>query len=143
MKRQVILVVSERPLLCEDLKRLIEGTGVATEITAPDQENARSSLVGVAAAVVVVDKSDTEFDDQVCSLLREYQQAKVVLLGWNDDRLAIHYGRLILPVAMKNPIWAIRQKAFNSRASFMRFRVLEVCSGLKASAFHHKAAEQY
>lgn len=57
----------------EDLKRLIEGTGVATEIMAPDQENARPSLVGVAAAVVVVDKSDTELDDQVCSLLREYQ----------------------------------------------------------------------
>lgn len=111
VKRQVVLVVSKRPLLREGLKRLIEGTGVATVKTAPDQESARSSLVGVATDVVVVDKSDTELDDQVCSLLREYQQAKVVLLGWNDDRLAIHYGRLILPATIKNLIWTIRQKS--------------------------------
>lgn len=111
MKRQVVLIVSERPLLREGLKRLIEGTGVATVITAPDQEGARANLVGVTVDVVVFDKPDTRLDDQACSLLQEYQRAKVMLLGWNDDRLVVHSSWLILPATVKNLIWAIRQKS--------------------------------
>lgn len=110
MKRQVVLVISERPLLREGLKRLIEGTVAVTVIMAPDQESARASLVGVTVDVVVFDKPDTRLDDQVCSLLQEYQQAKIVLLGWNDDRLVFHSSRLILTATAGNLIWAIRQK---------------------------------
>ena len=107
MKRQVVLVISKHRLLCEALKRLIEDTGTATVIMAPDQESVPPGLRGASVDAVVLEKPNIELDDQVCSLLQLYQPAKVLLLGWNDDRLALYSHRLTLPATVKNLIGAI------------------------------------
>jgi DNA-binding NarL/FixJ family response regulator len=107
MKRRVVLVISKHRLLRDGLKRLIEDTGAATVIMAPDQESVPPRLRRASVDAVVLEKPNIELDDQACSLLQLYQPAKVILLGWNDDRLAVYSRRLSLPATVKNLIGAI------------------------------------
>ena len=107
MEAKLIVVVSERPMFREGLKRLIEEAGLATVITAPDEESAESLAVEVAPDIVVIDRPDTRVDDLTYFSLGQDKPAKVVVLGWNDDKLAVYSCRLVLTATLQNLIKAI------------------------------------
>lgn len=65
MKSLRILIVSNRPLLREGLKCLVEEAGLPTVTTVADEKNAESIADEFAPDVVVIDRLDTGIDDPV------------------------------------------------------------------------------
>jgi len=109
-KPQVVLVFSERPVFREGLKRLVEEAGLGTVITASDEESTKSRMAEVAPDVIVIDRPEARADELTYFLLRENEQAKVVVYGWNDNKLAIYSCRHALPATLENLIKVIREQ---------------------------------
>lgn len=108
MKSQFILIVSARPLLREGLKYLFEEGELSTVITAPDEKSAESLTAEVAPDIVVIDRPDTRGDELVYFLPWRDKPAKVVVLGWSDNKLAVYCRRQVLPATLQNLLKAVR-----------------------------------
>lgn len=106
---KTILVISERSMLREGLKRLIEETGTVKVITAPDKKSAEHLLAKFVPAVVIIDHPDIQATDWMYFLQQLDQPSKIILLGWNDDKLAVYSHRLVLESTVQNLIKQIRE----------------------------------
>jgi len=109
MKSEVILIISERPLFCEALKRLIEEETGAEVITAPDEESGESIAAEAGPSIIVIDRPHTKADDVVYFLRTQDKPAKVLVIGWSDDKLAIYSRRTVLSATVQNLIEVIRE----------------------------------
>ena len=109
MKLQRIVVVSECPMFREGLKRLIEEAGVPAVVTASDNESIRSLVVEAAPDVVVVARLDTSANGLVYFLQRQEKPTKVIVVGWDDDKLAVYSRLPLLPATLKNFIEVLRK----------------------------------
>jgi len=93
-----ILVVSKRPLVCDGLKRIIEEVTETTVTAARDEKTASSLAVELTPAVVVVERPDIQATDLDCFFAHENHAVKVVVIGRNDDKIAV-YSRLPVQAA--------------------------------------------
>jgi DNA-binding NarL/FixJ family response regulator len=92
------LVVSERPLVCDGLKRIIEEVAETTVTAVRDEKTAFSLAVELTPAVVVVDRPDIRATDLDCFFTHENGVVKVIVIGRNDDKIAV-YSRLPVQAA--------------------------------------------
>ena len=108
MSTGVVLIVSERLLLLEGLQRLVEESGLGTMVTASNLQNAKHHAFEVDPDVIIVDRADVKADDLTYHSLWEHPRAKVVVYGWNDDKLVVYSRRTVLPATLQNLISVIR-----------------------------------
>ena len=98
----LILVISKRPLLCEGLKCLLKETAQVTVITTPDEESARSSCGEVMPDIVIVDRPHIRAYKPMYFLQEQDKPLGVVILGWDDDKLAAYSREQVLPATLQN-----------------------------------------
>jgi DNA-binding NarL/FixJ family response regulator len=97
-----ILIISRRPLLLEGLKRFVEEIVQIIAITAPDEESAESLCAGTTPDVVIIDRPNVGVYEPVCFLHKLDRPIKVVLVGWDDDMLAVCSRERVLPATLQN-----------------------------------------
>ncbi len=115
MKSRFVFVISGRPLFRESLKYLIEKVGLARVITAPTEEGAERLADDFAPDVVVIDRGDTGANNLTRFFHKPDKPAKVIVLGWNDDRLAVYSRWPVLPATCENLIRAITEPTFSGQ----------------------------
>jgi DNA-binding NarL/FixJ family response regulator len=96
------LIISRRPLFCEALKYVVEEMEHGIAITAPDEESAQSICAGTAPDVVIIDRPHVGPYETVCFFPKSDRPVKVVLLGWEDGRLAVCTCERVLPANLRN-----------------------------------------
>ncbi|MFO8011303.1 MAG: hypothetical protein R6U89_10915 [Dehalococcoidia bacterium] len=87
-----ILVISEQQLLSQGLKLIIEGTGPAEVITAPDEATGAGMIADLTPRIVVVDRDAAE-EGQGRSMSEEDYPDKVVIIGSSSDEKMVVYSR--------------------------------------------------
>jgi DNA-binding NarL/FixJ family response regulator len=102
MELRHVLIISRRPLFCEALKCVVEEMEQVIAITAPDEESAQSLCAGTAPDVVVIDRPHVGAYEPVYFLPESDKRVKVVLLGWEDGRLAVCSCERVLPANLQN-----------------------------------------
>jgi DNA-binding NarL/FixJ family response regulator len=101
-KSRRILIISSRPLLLEGLKRFVEKIAQVIVIAAPDEESAESLCAGTTPDIVVIDRPHVRVYEPVCFLQQSDRPIKVVLIGWDDDMLAVCSRERVLPATLQN-----------------------------------------
>ena len=84
---QHILVVSERPILCEGLKLIIKEAMPAVVTIAPDGVSTARLMAEFTPSVIVIDRPDTAAVDLNFFFQHEDYPVKVMVIGWNVKEL--------------------------------------------------------
>ena len=108
MNTQHILVISKRPIFCEGLKLIIEKAISATVTTAPNGVNAAIRRPAFTPNVIIIDRPDTAAVDLKLFFQHEEYPAKVVVIGWNDDKIAVYSRSTVQPATIQNLIKVVR-----------------------------------
>lgn len=109
MDTEHILVVSSKPLFCEGLKLLIEEAGLGTVITASSDNSAARLAQELAPSVTVLDRPDTRPTNLKQFFRRQNHSEKVVVVGWNDDKIAVYSRCMVEAATLKNLIKVIKE----------------------------------
>lgn len=117
MNTERILVVSGRPLLCEGLKLIIEEAALATVTTAPDEVSAARLVAEFAPGVIVIDRPDTGAADLNYLFQHQDYPVKVIVIGWNDDKIAAYSRQALQTATLQNLIKVIRETKESSQAT--------------------------
>ena len=112
-KSERILVVSERPVLCEVLKSFIEEGGSGTVITASNERSAARLVAELAPTTIVIDRPDIGAEGLGYLFQHQEQVVKVVVLGWSDDKLAVYCRQAVQPATQRNLMEAISENYCN------------------------------
>ena len=112
-KSERILVVSERPILRQALKSLIEEAVSATVITAPNERSAARLVAELAPTTIIIGRPDTGAEGLGYLFQHQDQVVKVVLLGWSDDKLAVYCRQAVQPATQRNLMEAISENCCN------------------------------
>lgn len=84
-----ILIISKRPLLREGMKLVIEENNFAV-FFATSEKRALNLIEKHVPSVIVIDRPNTN-DVQLDYLLRHIDYpVKIVIIGWDDEKIAIH-----------------------------------------------------
>ena len=117
MNTERILVVSGRPLLCEGLKLIIEEAALATVTTAPDEVSATRLVAEFAPSIIVIDRPDAGAADLNYLFQHQDYPVKVVVIGWNDNKIAAYSRRAVQTATLRNLIKVIRETKESSQAT--------------------------
>ena len=109
MGSQCVLVISKKPLLREGLKRLIEERGLATVVVAPDDETALSVITEADPDLIVTECPNIKPSEALYFGNSEDKPTKVIVLGWDDDKLAVYSRERVLPATMQHFIGVVRE----------------------------------
>ena len=104
----IALVISKRPLLCSGLKHLIETEGLATVFTAADENSAASLFNDVSPDIVLIEHSDTKSSDVPKFLRCRDRPTRVIILGWNDNKLLDCFFQQEMEATVENIMKVIR-----------------------------------
>lgn len=79
--------------------------------TAPNEVSAGSLVAEFNPSVIVIDRTDTEAADALsfCFQHKDYP-VKVVVVGWNDDKIAVYSRARVQPATIQNLIRAIQRR---------------------------------
>ncbi|MFC1916145.1 hypothetical protein ACFLW4_05590 [Chloroflexota bacterium] len=105
-----ILIVSEQPLLRDVLKLTVEKAGLMTVATASDEISAARLASELAPSVIVLDRPDTRATDLDSFFQGEDYSIKVVVIGCNDDKIAVYSRSTGRTATLQNLIKAIKKK---------------------------------
>jgi DNA-binding NarL/FixJ family response regulator len=83
-------VVSPSPLLREGLKLIIEESIPVSVTVAAGDASAACLTVELAPSVIVVDRPDTRALDLDELFQHQGYPVKVVIIGWDDNRMAVY-----------------------------------------------------
>ena len=109
MGSQCVLVISKKPLLCEGLKKLIEEGGLAKVVVASDDEAALSLITEAQPDLIVTERPNTKVNGAMYFGNAEDKPSRVVVLGWNDDKLAVYSRERVLPATTQHFIEVVRE----------------------------------
>ena len=81
---------------------------MSTVTTAPNEVSAGSLIAEFAPSVIIIDRTDTESADGLsfCFQHKDYT-VKVVVVGWNDDKIAVYSRAMVQPATIENLTRAI------------------------------------
>lgn len=96
-KSECILVVSEKPVFCEILKHLLEEAGWQKVVIASSKRSASRLAAELSSVAILLDQPDTRVEDLSHLFPRSDQTINIMVLGWNDNKLAIYRRRVIEP----------------------------------------------
>lgn len=100
MKSQHIIVVSDQPLIREELKKLIEDETHAVVTTIPNLQNIADLLDCTESTSIVIGQSETSMDRLDYILEIATKVAKIVVLDANENKMSIfEYHQLESPTA--------------------------------------------
>jgi hypothetical protein len=79
-----------------------------TIIKAPDEETAEHLCAGCMPDLIIVDRPNVRAYGQVYSLLASNSEATVILLGWEDDELAVFSCERVMPATLQNLVESVK-----------------------------------
>ena len=109
MKPHCTLIISKRPLLCEGLGCLIDEMLKTAIIKAPDEETAEYLCAGFAPDLIIIDRPKAQAYGQMGSFWASNSEATVILLGWEDDELAVFSCERVMPATLQNLVKSVKQ----------------------------------
>ena len=91
------------------MKLLIEKAVGSIITTAPNEVSAGSLVAEFNPSVIVIDRPDTEAADDLsfCFQHKDYP-VKVIVVGWNDDKIAVYSRATVQPATVENLTRAIQ-----------------------------------
>jgi len=96
------VVISKRPLLCEGLRCLINEVADASLIIAPDEETAELLCTGLVPDMVIIDRPSVRANEQTCLSMASGKPTKVIVLGWDDNKLAVYSCERVMTATVQN-----------------------------------------
>jgi len=92
------------------LKLLIEKAVVSVVTTALNKVSAGPLVTEFNPSVIVIDCPDTEAADDLsfCFQHKDYP-VKAIVVGWNDDKIAVYSRAAVQPATIENLISAIQE----------------------------------
>ena len=109
MKPHCTVIISKRPLFCEGLGYLIDEMLETAIIKAPDEETAEYLCAGFAPDLIIVDSLKAQAYGQMCSFWALNSEATVILLGWEDDELAVFACERVMPATLQNLAKSVKE----------------------------------
>ena len=109
MKPHCTVIISKRPLFCEGLGYLIDEMLETAIIKAPDEETAEHLCAGFAPDLIIVDSLKAQAYGQMCSFWALNSEATVILLGWEDDELAVFACERVMPATLQNLAKSVKE----------------------------------
>jgi len=91
------------------LKLIIEEAMPAVVTTVPDGVSAARLMAEFTPSVIVIDRPDTAAVDLNFFFQHEDYPVKVVVIGWNDDKIAVYSRPTVQPATIRNLIKVIRK----------------------------------
>ena len=117
MKSHCTLIISKRPLLCEGLGYLIDELFETAIVKAPDEETAEQLCAGFVPDLIIVDRPKAKAYGQMCSLWALNSEATVILVGWEDNDLAVFSCERVMPATLQNLIESVRESLTRARSN--------------------------
>ena len=108
-KSKPILVVSGRPILREVLKNLLEEAGWDTVVSSLEWASLSHLIAEVSSSAVVIDRPNISLEGLDCLFEDEDQMVNVVIVSWDDDKLATCCRGPLQPATRQKLIEAINQ----------------------------------
>jgi len=102
MSYKLAIIVSKHPMFCEALKRLIGETQQVSEIVTADEENARKLIAKLEPDIVLIDRPDATFEGLLYFSQQEECPTKVIIVGWNDNKLTAYACPITVPASVEN-----------------------------------------
>jgi hypothetical protein len=109
MKPHCTLIISKLPLLCESLGCLIDEMLETSIIKATDEETAEYLCAGFAPDLIIIDRPKAQAYGQMCSFWASNSEAVLILLGWEDDELAVFSCKRVLPATLQNLVKSVKE----------------------------------
>ena len=92
---------------------LIEKAVVSKVSTAPNEVSAAPLIAEFAPSVIITDRTDTETADRLSFYFQHKDYAvKVVVVGWNDDKIAVYSRDMVQPATIENLAKAISRHGY-------------------------------
>ena len=117
MKSHCTLIISKRPLLCEGLGYLIGELLETAIVKATDEETAEQLCAGFVPDLIIVDRPKAKAYGQMCSLWALNSEATVILVGWEDNALAVFSCERVMPATLQNLIESVRESLTRARSN--------------------------
>jgi hypothetical protein len=90
MDAERILIVSERPLLCEGLKKIIEEAMPAALVTISGERGVKHIITEFAPGIMLIDRPSAEATNLDHLLGQVEYPVKVIVIGFNDDQIVVY-----------------------------------------------------
>jgi hypothetical protein len=109
MDAERILIVSERPLLCEGLKKIIEEVMPAALVTISGERGVKHIITEFAPGTILVDRPSAEATslDHLFGQL-EYP-VKIIVIGFNDNQILVYSQGRRQAASFENLIMALSE----------------------------------
>lgn len=102
MRYKLAIIVSGRPMFCEALKRLMGETQQVSEIVTSDEESASKLITKLKPDIVVIDRPDAAVEGLLYFSQQEARPTKVIVVGWNDNKLTTYARPITVPASVEN-----------------------------------------
>ena len=117
MKPHCTVIISKRPLLSEGLGCLVDEMLETAIIQAPDEETAEHLCAGFVPDLIIVDRPKAQAYGQMCSFWTSNGEATVILLGWEDNELAVFSCERVMPATLQNLIESVKESLARARSN--------------------------
>ena len=109
MDTERILIVSERPLLCEGLKKIIEEAMPAALVTISSEKGVKHIITEFAPGIILVDRTSTEATSLDHLFGQVEYPVKVIVIGFKDDQIHVYSQGKRLQASLENLITALSE----------------------------------
>ena len=126
MDAERILIVSERPLLCEGLKKIIEEAMPAVLVTISGERGVKHIITEFAPGIILVDRASSEATSLDHLFGQVEYPVKVIVIGFKDNQIHVYSQGKRLQASLENLIIALsengdEQTRLNISASQYKF----------------------
>jgi len=90
MRYKLAIIVSNRPMYCEALKRLVEETQQISVIMTSDEGRAEQLAAELEPDILVIDRPNTIVNGLSYFSQQKERPTKVIVVGWDDGRLSVY-----------------------------------------------------
>lgn len=108
-----VLVISERPILCHGLKHIIEKSLPAAVTTVDSCEAATKYINAFSPGLIVLARPNVSPGSIEALLQKDSDTVKLVVVGWEDDKIALYYRSRVRNATVQNLIEVIKENISN------------------------------
>jgi hypothetical protein len=109
MDTERILIVSERPLLCEGLKKIIEEAMPAALVTISGERGVKHIITEFAPGIILIDRPSAEATSLDHIFGQVEYPVKVIVIGFNDDQILVYSQGRRQAASFENLIMALSE----------------------------------
>ena len=105
-----VVIVSSREVFCKGLKLMIEEQELARVTTVADEGSAADVVAKLVPGIVIVDRPDTKAVDLDYFFQRGDHPVKVVVIGWDNNQMAVYSRQMVEEATLQNLLEVIREE---------------------------------